>query len=191
MCLLPSKSRRQSYITTDGQSASLSWCQANNLGPKTRFLLLSDCCGFVDVGRRLWREDGSVVYNCRWSSPAQSYLTPTNSSQSQRQSQNYFTTDGLPPISSPWRQAPWDPRPEIFSNWTLAVIVLCNILSDEKMGLSLMNMLGLSSSIHFTHIACYWNFFLLHYTQVLCQYRLWKADHAYLAYLMLQRQLTH
>jgi hypothetical protein len=34
-------------------------------------------------------------------------------------------------------------------------------------------------------------FFLLHYKQVLCQYRLCKADHAYLTYLMLQRQLSH
>jgi hypothetical protein len=30
------------------------------------------------------------------------------------------------------------------------------VLSDEKTGLSLMNMLGLSSSIYFAHIACYW-----------------------------------
>jgi hypothetical protein len=28
-----------------------------------------------------------------------------------------------------------------------------------------MNMLGLSSSLHFTHIACYWKFFLSHYTK--------------------------
>jgi hypothetical protein len=35
-----------------------------HLGPKTRFLLLSDSCGFVDVGRPLWRDNGSVVYNC-------------------------------------------------------------------------------------------------------------------------------
>jgi hypothetical protein len=33
------------------------------------------------------------------------------------------------------------------------------ILSDEKMGLSVINMLGLSSSVHFAHIACYWKFF--------------------------------
>jgi hypothetical protein len=30
------------------------------------------------------------------------------------QSQSHFTTDGLPPISSPWRQAPWNSRPELF-----------------------------------------------------------------------------
>jgi hypothetical protein len=41
------------------------------------------------------------------------------------QSQSYFTTGGLPPISSLWRQAPWDSRPVIlFSKSTIAVIVL-------------------------------------------------------------------
>jgi hypothetical protein len=45
--------------------------------------------------------------------------------QSQSQSQNYFRTGSSPPISSSWRQAPWDSRPVIlFPNWTLAVIVL-------------------------------------------------------------------
>jgi hypothetical protein len=42
-------------------------------GLTTRFLLpygiqnTSDSCGFVDMGRSLWREDGSVVCNCFWS----------------------------------------------------------------------------------------------------------------------------
>jgi hypothetical protein len=31
-------------------------------------------------------------------------------------SQSYFTTGGLPPINLSWRQAPWDPRPEILSS---------------------------------------------------------------------------
>jgi hypothetical protein len=31
------------------------------------------------------------------------------------QSQSHFTTGGLPPISSSWRQALWDSRPEFFS----------------------------------------------------------------------------
>jgi hypothetical protein len=39
-----------------------------------------------------------------------------------------------------------------------------------------MNMPGFSSSAHFAHVSCCWKFFLLHYTQVLCQYRLCKAD---------------
>jgi hypothetical protein len=34
-------------------------------------------------------------------------------SQSQNQSRSYITTGGLPPVSSSWRQAPWDSRPGI------------------------------------------------------------------------------
>jgi hypothetical protein len=41
------------------------------------------------------------------------------------------------------------------------------------------------------HIACYLKCFLLRYIQILCQYRLYRAHHAYLKYLMLQRQLSH
>jgi hypothetical protein len=62
------------------------------------------------------------------------------------QNQSYFTTGGLAPITSPWRQAPWDLRPGTsFFNWALAVIVLCNILPDEKMSLSLMHIVTCSS----------------------------------------------
>jgi hypothetical protein len=43
-----------------------------------------------------------------------------------------------------------------------------------------MNMLGLSWSVGIAHIACYWRLFFLHNIQVLCRYRLCKADHAYL-----------
>jgi hypothetical protein len=42
----------------------------SHLGPMTRFLFLSDSCWFVTVGRPLWRQDGSVVYNCCCISPA-------------------------------------------------------------------------------------------------------------------------
>jgi hypothetical protein len=47
------------------------------LGPTTRFLLLSDSSGFVDVGHPIRREDGSVVYNCCWPSPGQSFSGPS------------------------------------------------------------------------------------------------------------------
>jgi hypothetical protein len=47
-----------------------------------------------------------------------------------------------------------------------------------------MNMLGLSSSVRIALIQCHWKIFLFHYIQVLCQYRLCEADHAYLTYLM-------
>jgi hypothetical protein len=50
---------------------------STTLGPKTRFLLLSDTCGFVDMRRPFWREDGSVIYSCCWPSPVQSFLEPS------------------------------------------------------------------------------------------------------------------
>jgi hypothetical protein len=46
-----------------------------HLGPKTRFLLLSDSCGFVDVGRPLRREDGSVTVSGTWHLYLQVYLS--------------------------------------------------------------------------------------------------------------------
>jgi hypothetical protein len=52
-------------------------CLGTHLGRTTRFLLLSDSCWFVDVGRSLWRENGSVVYNCSWPLPAQTFSGPT------------------------------------------------------------------------------------------------------------------
>jgi hypothetical protein len=47
-----------------------------HLGLKTRFLLLSDSCGFVNVRRPLRQEDRCAVYNCCWSSSAQSFSSP-------------------------------------------------------------------------------------------------------------------
>jgi hypothetical protein len=40
------------------------------------------------------------------------------------QSKSYFTTGGLSPIRSSWRQSPWNSRPKFFFHWVLAVIVL-------------------------------------------------------------------
>jgi hypothetical protein len=50
----PSKpeSESESYITTDGQSASLSWIKASIWGLRPDFYL-SDSFVFVDVGRSL------------------------------------------------------------------------------------------------------------------------------------------
>jgi hypothetical protein len=46
-------------------------------GPMTRFLLLSGSYGFVDMGRPLWRENGSDVYNCCWPSPVHTFSGPS------------------------------------------------------------------------------------------------------------------
>jgi hypothetical protein len=66
-----------SYIMIDGQSTGLSLEYSTHLELKTRFLLLSDSCGFVELGRSLWREDGSVIFNFCWPSPAQSFSGPS------------------------------------------------------------------------------------------------------------------
>jgi hypothetical protein len=69
-------SRVESYVTTDGQSAILSWNKAPIWGLRSDFYY-SDRCGFVVVVSSLWREDGSVVYNCCLRSPAQLFPGPS------------------------------------------------------------------------------------------------------------------
>jgi hypothetical protein len=58
---------------TDGLSASVPWCRASVLNLWPDFSFLSGNCGFLDVVRPLWREDGSVIfsYNCFWALPEQ------------------------------------------------------------------------------------------------------------------------
>jgi hypothetical protein len=50
----------RSQITTDGQRAIQSWCEAPFGAQDQVFVIVS--CGFVDVGRPLSREDGCVIY---------------------------------------------------------------------------------------------------------------------------------
>jgi hypothetical protein len=72
--LTPRKSKLCYDRRSVGQSVLVS---SIHLGRTTRYLLLSDSCGFVDVGRSLWLENGSAVYNCCWVSPAQSFVGPS------------------------------------------------------------------------------------------------------------------
>jgi hypothetical protein len=50
---------------------------STHMGLTTRSWLLWNSCGFVDLGRSLWQEDRSVVCNCYWPSPAQSFSGPS------------------------------------------------------------------------------------------------------------------
>jgi hypothetical protein len=68
----------ESWVCYDRRSVGqsvLEW--STHLGLTTRSLLLLDSCGFVEVERSLWREDGSLVYNSCWPSPAQSFMGPS------------------------------------------------------------------------------------------------------------------
>jgi hypothetical protein len=68
----------ESYVTTDGQSASLSWYKALIRGLRPDFYFrTSDSYVLDSVGRPLWREDGSVFCICCWPLPAQSFSGPS------------------------------------------------------------------------------------------------------------------
>jgi hypothetical protein len=70
--------KSKSKLYYDRRSAGQSVLgQSTHLGLTTRSWLLSDSCGFVGLGRSLWREDGSAVCNCYWPSPAQSFSGPS------------------------------------------------------------------------------------------------------------------
>jgi hypothetical protein len=70
-----------SFFTTDGQSTSLSWSRAPIWSSWPDFCFLSDNCGFLDVGRPVWREDGSVIYSydCFWALAEQPLSGPSPS----------------------------------------------------------------------------------------------------------------
>jgi hypothetical protein len=58
--VMQSQSQSQSYITTDSQSVSMSWCRAQS-GTLTRDLFFFWIYCPVFWGRPLWREVGSVL----------------------------------------------------------------------------------------------------------------------------------
>jgi hypothetical protein len=62
----------ESYVTTDGQSTSLSWNKAPFWGLRPGSSYCQTVAGLLTWGV-LWRKDGSVVYNCCWPSSAQSF----------------------------------------------------------------------------------------------------------------------
>jgi hypothetical protein len=65
----------QSYLTTDSQSASLSWCH-DTIRARDQFFfslkLFLDSFVFLILWGPLWREDGSIIYLCYLASPSQS-----------------------------------------------------------------------------------------------------------------------
>jgi hypothetical protein len=64
-----------SLMATDFKESELCCLHAKpHLGPKTRFLLLSDRCVFVYAGYPLWQDDCPDVYNCCCLLPVQLFL---------------------------------------------------------------------------------------------------------------------
>jgi hypothetical protein len=61
----------QSYVTTDCQSASLSWNKAPIWGLRPDNYYCRTVASLLMKGSSLWWEDESVVYSCCWLSPSQ------------------------------------------------------------------------------------------------------------------------
>jgi hypothetical protein len=70
------ESESESYVTIDGQSVSLSWNKAPIWHLRPHFYYCHTVAGLL-IWDTVWREDRSVVYNCCWSSPAQSFSGPS------------------------------------------------------------------------------------------------------------------
>jgi hypothetical protein len=72
-----SESESESYVTTDGQLASLSWSKTPIWGLWPDLYYMCDSYGLVLVGRPLWREVGSVLRICCWPLSSQSFSGPS------------------------------------------------------------------------------------------------------------------
>jgi hypothetical protein len=70
-----SQSQSYSYVTTDGQSASLPWCQAPSWAQCQILVAIRELrvsrCGVPSLTR------GRVTYNCYWPSSTQLFLRPS------------------------------------------------------------------------------------------------------------------
>jgi hypothetical protein len=74
--LLRTPIKSESFVTTDGQPASLPWSKAPIWGLRPDLCYLRDSCDLVLVGRPLWRGVGFVFCMCCWPLPAQSFSGP-------------------------------------------------------------------------------------------------------------------
>jgi hypothetical protein len=80
-----SVSRVESHVTTDGQSASLSQIKAPISALRPDFYYCQTVAGLL-MWSTLWREGGSVIYNCFWLSPAKLFSGPSDcAGESQQQ----------------------------------------------------------------------------------------------------------
>jgi hypothetical protein len=150
-CFSRSKSKSKLYYDPQsvGQSV-LEW--SIHLGLTTRCLLLSDSCGFICMGRSLWREDGSVVYICCWPSPTQSLSGPIL-----WDSWSYFTvsTDGQS-ISKSWCRAPSAAHDQIFITLWQLRSCFCGAPSLTRECVCLLYMLLVLASVVFPGSESVW-----------------------------------
>jgi hypothetical protein len=76
------QSHSQSYVTSDGQSAGLSWNKAPIWGPRPDFCYCQTIADLLMRSALSDKRTGLSFYDCCWPSPAQSYLPSLNPSVS-------------------------------------------------------------------------------------------------------------
>jgi hypothetical protein len=124
ICLLLNWTQSQSHIATDGRSVLVS---SRHLVLMTGYLLLFDSYGLVIVGRPLWREHGSVFCWTELKVKVRVTLRLT--------------------VGQSWcRAAIWCSWPDIYCCLTVTVLLLWGALSDERMGLSFVELNSKSKS---------------------------------------------
>jgi hypothetical protein len=65
---------QRSELLYDWRFTANEFLATSPLRPTTRiYIFRLNICGYSSYVTSLWREDGSVVYSCCWSSPAQSF----------------------------------------------------------------------------------------------------------------------
>jgi hypothetical protein len=120
-----------------------------------------------------------------------SWPSPTKNCPSESKSELLydwrFTTNQFVLASSTLRPTTRD----FFSNWAFAVYSLRNILSDEMGFVCYEYVWPFVKCTFRTYSMLFKHFLLLHYAQILCQYRLCRIDHAYLTHLILQLLSSH
>jgi hypothetical protein len=144
--VLESTVESESYVTTDGQPASLSWSKAPIWGLRPDLYYLCDCYGLVLVGRPLWREVGSVFCMCCWPLPAQSFSGPSPLGlETIFYCLRFETSLFVAPYDSQGHGGGIRPRlhtgrcPQLLAYWSLMLevneLVLNGYVSEEKMRL--------------------------------------------------------
>jgi hypothetical protein len=120
------RSRRCGCFWTEGDKVTRGWrklhdVELHNLYPLTNIIIVQLCVSghhpsscFYLKHTTFRRLDSVSIFGWNLLTWAQSMELDPISGHHQSQRQSYFTTGGLPPISSSWRQAPWDSRPVTF-----------------------------------------------------------------------------
>jgi hypothetical protein len=152
-----------------------------------RLLLLPRVAARLVLGRCGWKRTPFPLLS--WS-----FSATFSTADLESKSEGKLLYDWRFTASPSWRQAPSESRPEFFFRLNPCGHSPYVTSSLTRRWVCLFWICLAFRQVYISHI---WHvirvelFFLLHYTQVLCQYRLYRADHAYLTYLIPQRQSSH